>query len=237
MTLHLIGQLATHRGLVQQRDAVGTLDSWTMPANAYVRQQRRVPLLVEHDWQVGEVQYLQRSRASGLLMVATADDNIADLLRDHEWHLSAGVRCHETGFSAHGSEFGLATLREMSLVGRPANVGTGKVHWSTAAGAPHGLPLNWRSCWEEAHEAMPGYKYRRHDGLRIHDVDELDLYDEVMTDPESARAKIRATLPAVMPKPQPKRGSVRLHGKWLDEEQSARLIDALTNDDGTLSLT
>ena len=50
MTLTVIGQAATSRGLAEQYDLAGTPDPFTLPANQYRHlQPARIPVLVQHD--------------------------------------------------------------------------------------------------------------------------------------------------------------------------------------------
>lgn len=238
MTITVIGQLTTNHGLVQQRDRAGDMDAWTMPAPSYLREQPAVvPVLMDHDWgwPVGAVGHLERSRADGLLMVArVANDDLGDLLADGPWFLSGGVRCAPTGVM----QYGLAKLREVSIVRRTANVNTRPIRWSRSdiardsGSEPHDMPLRWHDTWRRAHERMVGERYREKPAhLTIHDLDQLSIVDEVMTDPAAARRRAgrRPEPPAPAPAPEvPPPGSrVRFHGVWLDERRSAEVLDAL----------
>jgi hypothetical protein len=207
--LTVIGQLSTSEGLVQQRDGAGDPIPWTMRANSYLRDQKAgLPILMDHDpgWPVGGVGYLQRSAASGLLMVGRlADDSMADLLNDGDWYLSGGTNSHATGVM----EYGLATLREASLVRATGSIGTRPVCWSKTdiaknSGAQPPMPLFWRSCWDAAHVAMSSYRYKRAGRLPIVDIDELSLYDEAMTDPAAARRRAILMRAAALPPSRPK---------------------------------
>jgi hypothetical protein len=207
--LTLIGQVATHRGHACQYDRAGDPDPFVMRADQYLRDQPLLPLLMTHDptWPVGAVGYLQRSRSDGLLAVASVRDDMTDLLDRHDWYLSAGASCHAIGHDEYGSEeLGLVKMREISLVPRTANLSTRKVRWShtdvrtTGGGHPRDLPLSWHDALDGAHEAMSSYKHSLARSLRINDLDELDLRDEVFTDPASAKAMLRADLDAAKAK-------------------------------------
>lgn len=234
--ISFVGQLCTTAGLVQQRDLAGDPDPFTMTAVSYRREQPvPLPLVFDHDlsWPVGEVAYLERSRADGLLVVGRiARDDLADLL-DGEWYLSAGVRCVPSG----PLEFGHVRMHEVSLVRKPANVNTHPLHWAPsdiardAGSQPHGLPLNWRSTWGRAHEAMAARIYRRApDRLAIVDLDQLDAVDEIMTDPAAARRRVEAATAARPTPSAPDRSAeprVRLHGEWIYGARAAEVLDRL----------
>ncbi len=236
--LTLIGQIATSRGLIHQHDLAGNGDAWTLPTVAYERAQPRVPILVGHDrdWVVGEVAYYERSNIDGLMMVGTVRDDMADLLDGDDWHLSPEVACRRCG----PLEYGHGRIAEVSLVRRTASIGTSPIRYARhdiadAGGAPRGLPLRWHDTWARAGEAVSRYTYRRDDGLRIVDIDPLDLVDEVLCDPivaarVNAEAK-RRSAPTIRPTPARKVAAplVRVDGVWLNEAQSARVLARIEN--------
>jgi hypothetical protein len=239
MTTSLIGQVCTSRGLIQQYDLAGDADAWSLPAVAYERAQRRVPILVQHDetWPVGEVAYYERSKADGLMMVGTIRDDLTDLLDDDDWHLSPEIESRRCG----PFEYGHGKINEISLVRRTASIGTRPVRYARhdtvgGGGAPRGLPLRWYDIWDRAHEQMHSdrYTHRRDDSLRIHDIDPLDLVDEVLCDPEVA-ARVKAEAETIKqraavttpPPPKPDVPRVRYKGVWLDEQRSARIEELL----------
>lgn len=238
--LTVIGQVVADAGLVSQVDAWGGHEPYRLPATGYERNQPRpLPLRYQHHegFQLGEVGHLERSRASGLMAVATIPDNdLADLLADGPWFLSDKVACRSVGPLTKGG----ARLHELSLVRKSANVNTRPIRYArtdiarNAGGHPAGLPLNWRSTWDRAHKAMSAYAYRRADHLVIHDLDPADL--------DAARARLRAAVarpparPSAAPKP-PARSRVRLDGVWLDDRRAAQVLARMGYeyaDDGSL---
>jgi hypothetical protein len=132
---------------------------------------------------------------------------VADVLSDGDWFLSDSVNCRPIG----RDEMGRGRIRELSLVRETANMSTRPVRFSRGdvasgdCGRPSGLPLNWHSTWDRAaeHMASYGYRFNRADRLTIHDLDQLDTVDELLTDPAYA-ARMRAEAAAVRPKPTPK---------------------------------
>lgn len=219
MTITVIGQLATTAGLVQQRDLAGDADPWTMPAPSYLRQQPAVvPVLMDHDWgwPVGTVGHLERAEATGLLMVARlGNDDLGDLFADGDWFLSGGVRCAPTGVM----EYGQVRFREISLVRRTANLGTKPIRWSrsdiaTDSGSePHDMPLRWHDTWRRAHDRMVTERYREKPAhLTIHDLDQLSVVDEVLTDPAAARRRAGHRPEPPPPSPAPSVRPVGLVG-------------------------
>jgi hypothetical protein len=199
MALSIIGQVATPKGLIQQYDLAGNADAWTLPAVAYERAQRRVPILMDHDesWSVGEVAYYERSKIDGLMMVGTIRDDMDDLLDDGDWHLSPAVASRRCG----PCEYGQGKISELSLCRRTASLGTRPVCYARhdsfgGGGAPRGLPTSWHETWERAHEAISRdrYAHRRDDALRIVDVDELSIFDEWRTDRDAARSRLQSEL-------------------------------------------
>jgi len=223
-SLTLIGQVCSAEGLADQVDRAGGHYPSTLPAVSYLRQQAPVPVLVNHDpgFEVGRVTYLERSKSSGLLAVAQVRSDMVDMLRGHRWFLSDGVLCRRLG----PFERGFARLAEVSLVGRTASIGTRRAYWSLSDGQPDGMPVLWRSAWDRALEATTTYAGRRaleRGELRIHDVDPLDDWSEVMTDPVGARRRAVDALP-VEASPVP---LVRVHGTLLDAATSSRVLDLL----------
>jgi hypothetical protein len=234
----ILGTVATTKGHVVHRDLGGGVDPWTLPANSYETAQRRVPLLVGHDemFQIGTVVYYERSKVDGLLAVAQADDSFAEWLDDGEpWFFSPAVASRLCG----PLERNHGRISELSLVRHTATVNAAPVRWSLGI-APSRMPTRWYSTWDRATEAIAHdrYTHRRDDALRIHDLDELSLVDQVLTDPEvaarvaeqAAQAKRRAAMtPTPPPTPAPTSSAprVRLHGQMLGEAESARLIELL----------
>jgi hypothetical protein len=211
--LTVIGQVATRLGLVRQVDLAGDVDLWQLPAGSYLRDQPAdLPLLMRHDrsWRLGTVGHLERSAADGLMMVGqiTSGDDLADLLADGPWYLSAGVRTVPMG----GTEHGLARMHEVSLTRSPANCGLKPVRWSRSdlaldsGSQPAGLPLNWHDTWGRAHEAMSARRYRNApDRLTVVDVDELATRRRrALATPMPTRAT-RATTPKRATAPTMKR--------------------------------
>jgi hypothetical protein len=194
MTITLIAQVATPKGLIQHRDLAGDIDPWTLPANSYERAQRRVPVLVahDHDWCIGEVVYYERSRYDGLLAVAQLHTpGPLDTDDPDDWYVSPEVRSRRCGIV----DYGHGVIAELSIIRRTASIGTHPLRWSPNSGTPHGMPLRWHQTWQRAHAAIAHepYVYRRDDTLRIVDIDKLDLVDEVLCDPEvAARVKAEA---------------------------------------------
>jgi hypothetical protein len=198
MTATLIGQVCTAQGLIHQHDLAGNAYAWELPAVGYERAQHRVPIVVGHDetWQLGEAAYFERSRTDGLLVVARLHA-LGPIDDGHDWYLSPDVSSRPCGplESNHG------TIHELSVVPRTGSVNTRPLRWSphdlarSGGGEPRGLALRWRETWARAHEAINGdrYRYLRDDTLRIVDMDQLDLIDEVLCDPEvAARVKAEA---------------------------------------------
>jgi hypothetical protein len=191
--LSVIGQLATAKGQVQQRDLAGDPDPWVLPAASYMRDQpARIPILFGHDetWELGQVAHLERSPSTGLLAVATIADDLVDLL-DDEWFLSGGVRCVPTG----PLQFGHARLREVSLTRRPGSIGTRPMRWSRSATPPGGMPIRWFDTWDRAVERMTTDRYRPARHLTIAEVDEAQTAEPV------ARRAARDLLPRSKPTP------------------------------------
>jgi hypothetical protein len=232
----IIGQAATHAGLVQQRDLAGDPNPFTLRPAGYLREQPvPIPVHFDHDdtWLLGSVDYLERSNDDGLLVVGRiANDDLADVLDDGPWYLSARTRCVPLGTM----EYGLARIREVSLVRHPANLRIKPVRWArhdigTSAGSePHDMPLRWYDTWHRAHERLSGQRYRKMpEHLVIADIDPLDAFDEVLTDPAGAARHRAAATTAARPKPtppvRPDSPRVRLHGVWLDEVRSAEVLD------------
>jgi hypothetical protein len=184
----VLGQLATTRsgGLLQQRDLSGEVVEvdWRPPLG-YVRSQpTRIPVFVDHDpgWEVGEVGYLERSKANGLLALARVDDDIVELLNDGTcWYLSG----HVVALSLAPGHYERALLREVSLVRHTAIRGTRPIAWSPHSGAPCSMPFAWDETWSAGVEALAERKDRSDQRLVIHDIDGLDLVDEMLTDPAS----------------------------------------------------
>lgn len=240
--LTLIGQVVTPDGLVLKHDRAGEAVPYQLRANSYFRDQPWLPLHFDHDrtWQIGQCEYLERSRSTGLMMVGRIpDDSMGDFLAEHgPWYLSDSVDCRPIGTTVAVQ----GRLRELSLVRSSANLNTRPVAWSRIdiamdGGAQPPMPLPWRSCWDRAHQRMSTYAWRKADRLTVHDVDRLDVVDEVLTDPVAARRRAAvvdahaATAPAAAkppPKPQPSHaGQVRFEGAWLSPELSARFNDLL----------
>lgn len=211
MTISVIGQVCSSAGLVQEVDRAGDPIPWVMPANSYLRSQpARIPLYFDHDhsWEIGSVGHLERSRR-GLMAVGRITADVGDLLSDGDWWLSDQVWCRAVG----PLEKGHATMTELSLVRRTANLATRPVCWSRgdiatgSAGEPQ-MPLFWRDTWHRAAERMSAQRYRvapKH--LEIHDLDPLGIVDELLTDPVAARKLARsAPVPKVKAttRPQPK---------------------------------
>jgi hypothetical protein len=204
MSFMLIGQLATPQGYAVQYDRAGDAEHFAMPAVGFRRHQAPdIPLQLGHDGdRIGGVRYAERSKADGLLVVATVDrDEWADHLDEFgTWGLSPRVRCAPTGAPL---EYGYGRLTEVSIVKRPATRGTRPILWSkvelgSGGGDPLGMPLRWRSTWARAHEAASAGKYRRAaDHLTIVDLDPLDDLDEARTDPAGARRRAMADLKAM----------------------------------------
>jgi hypothetical protein len=234
--ISLIGQVVAHHGLVNGVDPVGAPEPYTLPANAYLRDQPAgLGLFFDHDtsWRIGDVEFLQRSRADGLMMVGrVVRDDLADLLLDGDWYLSDGVNCRATGPLMKGH----AQLREISLVRRSANVGSRPLRWARsdlgadAGSEPGNMPLNWYGCWTRAHEAIAARRYRRTpDRLAIVDLDPLGYVDEILTAPAATLAAARRRAEAAKPRPpvEPPGPLVRLHGVLLDARRSAEILDRL----------
>jgi hypothetical protein len=199
--LSLIGQLATSEGDVCHYDRAGDADYAKLPAGTFLRHQPPdIPVLMSHDptWPVGAVDWLDRStRGYGLLAIGRVRDDMADLLEDGPWFLSAGVRGR--AFTPHvWTEYERATLREVSLTRDPALMGARPITWCRSdlancggSGHPWGINPYWRDAWTRAGEHVIDSRYRPNPtNLVIHDVDQLDFAQEWATDPASARAEI-----------------------------------------------
>jgi hypothetical protein len=205
--LTVIGEVVRSAGLVQEVDHWGNPLPWTMPANAFLRDQKaRLPIVFNHDrsWPIGEVGYLERDRA-GLRMVGRLyRDDLDDLLDDGDWYFSDSVRCRPTG----PLERGHGVLEEISLVRRTANLGTRPIAWARgdiakgSSGQPP-MPLPWRSCWDRAAECMSTYAYQRADRLPIVDLDQLDVVDELLTSNGASVRRMRSGPPAPPTAPPP----------------------------------
>ncbi len=211
VTVSIIGQVCTSRGLCQQIDGLGQPEPYETPANRFFRSQPNpIPIHVNHqkDWKLGEVVHLERSQTTGLLAVAVLDADVEDYLRDHEWHFSDGISCRSSGVLGM-DKIGIK-LRELSLVAKTGNLGTRPIYASRGdiaqgtAGAPAGLPLRWHDAWKRAGERSSLARYRRRpESMEIHDVDRLSIVDEALTDPHGdiARMWIGSPPPApVLPK-------------------------------------
>ncbi len=215
VTVSIIGQVCTTRGLCQEIDGLGDPIPYETQAVRYLRAQPNpIPIHVNHakDWKLGEVVHLERSARDGLLAVAVLDADVEEYLSDHTWHYSDGISCRSSG--AGGMDKIGIRLRELSLVSRTANLSTKRVYTSRGdiaqgAGAPAGLPLFWYETWQRAGERASLARYRlRPETLLIHDVDRLALVDEALTDPNGdiARMWIGSPPPApVLPMARTKR--------------------------------
>jgi hypothetical protein len=183
---YLIGEVATSRGLIMQRDIAGGAESWELPANSYERVQRRVPVLVDHDpgWEIGEVAYYERSKRGLVAVAHLHSPGPLDDADDRAWYFSPSVTSTRCG----PFEWNHGKINELSLVRRTASIATHPCAWSPHSGAPHNMPLPWFETWARAHEAITDdrYRHRRDDALRIVDVDPLSLVDEVLCDGEVA---------------------------------------------------
>lgn len=178
MTWTIIGQVATASGRSQQFDLAGVGSPFTLPAANFRPMQPRLRLLHDHDetWDLGGqgVVHLERSAVDGLLCVATIDVDLSEMLANGEWFMSGGVRTTPTGAPL---EFGHGKLHEVSLVRKPAMLGTHPLRWSRtnivtdSGGAPHGLPMRWHDTWQRAHQRATSYRFQRADFLLIEDVD------------------------------------------------------------------
>jgi hypothetical protein len=195
--ISVIGRMVARGGHVRQVDRAGDVNPYVLAPESYLRRQPAgLKLHIDHDttWPIGEVVHLERSN-SGIMMMGRVHDDLASLLRDHQWWLSDSVTCRRRGVIEYGS----ATLTEISLVGRTANMCTPPIRWSPSdiavhdGGAPWGLPLAWHGTWHRAHERLVGAKYKRAAAtLDILDLDPLGIVDEVLTDPEAARQRVEA---------------------------------------------
>jgi hypothetical protein len=193
MTIMLLGQVVRPEGMTLHANALGEVDdAAVIPAVAFMRRQPAdLGVHFDHDqtWRLGRVSYLERSDRHGLMAMATIDADIGDLLDEHgPWYWSDGITCKRLGQSIYRHQ---AQLREISLVRRSGNCGTPPVVWSPHSGEPP-MPLLWRSTWQRGLAAIAYAKYHRSDTLDIVDRDPLGIVDEVMTDPDTARAKARA---------------------------------------------
>jgi hypothetical protein len=218
MTISLIGQVTTSAGLVRG------VDPYDMPAASYrPRQRAALPLRIDHDktWQVGTVGHLERSRASGLMLVGRIDDDsMADMLEDGPWYLSDSTACLRTGLM----EYGGGSLVEVSLVRQSANLNTRPLCWTVgdiafnSCGRPP-MPLLWHDTWKRAEASMGRQRYRQApDHLTILDIDGPgDLLEGVghsRTAASTAKVESRA-------------GCVTLNGTRLNAQQSDLVLDLL----------
>lgn len=241
--LTVLGQVVAPEGLAVHLDALGDAASATIaPALAYKRHQAvDLPVYLDHDtsWRLGSGKYLLRSERLGLMAVAVLDADVEDLLADGPWFWSDSITSHRLGDTLYRTS---VELRELSLVRATANCRTSPVVWAnvdiatSGGGAQPPMRLAWRSVWERAAQALEGQRYRRAaQHLSIVDLDPLDPVSEILTDPDAARQ--RAAARPTRPSPTPAHGRVRLDGRWLDEKQSARVLDLMgyeTASDGTL---
>ena len=207
MSATVIGQICTSAGLVQEVDGAGTPFPYRTPANRYLRAQPIAPVHLNHanDWKLGEVIHYDRSQRGGLLGVAYLPGDVEDLLAAHPWSWSDGVSCRRSG--PGGMDKHHVLIRELSLVGHTANIGTRPVYFARGdiadgIGAPTGLPLSWRECWSRAAERASSARYRlRPDHLDIFDVDRLETLDELLTDPSYALKMLKESEPPPPPAP------------------------------------
>jgi hypothetical protein len=180
MTTTILGQVVTTAGMVHSANEWGEVDDvvWC-PASAYVKEQPpELPVYFDHrrsdlgDWgKLGQVGYLERSAAWGLMAVATLS---ADVELDGGWYWSDSITCRRQGQSLRRSE---AVLSELSLVRRTGNCQTravvavpGDLARGTAT-QPRHMPSAWDDTWKRAAAAMSADRFRSVRHTEIHDTD------------------------------------------------------------------
>jgi hypothetical protein len=213
--LTVVGQVATPDGIMCHHDRDGKTKVSRLPPIGFLREQRKVPLMIGHNDTVGRVVDLQRSDKLGLMCVATIDSqprlgsptpirntyNIAPLypLPTHndeyvaeqlgwgDWYFSPTAEAR----SISPANLERATLREVSLVQNPANINLDPVRWrpidiADGYGPPSDWSWPWKNTWSRACERVNHHGYRYSDRLLIDELDELNQVDECITTGDTA---------------------------------------------------
>jgi hypothetical protein len=214
--LTVIGPLAAPDGIMRHRDRDGKSKVSRLPPVGYLREQRKVPLMIGHNETVGRVVDLQRSDKLGLMCVATIasqprlgsptpirntfnvapiyplpthnDEYVAELLGGgDDWYFSPTADARSISPGHHER----ATLREVSLVPNPASINLDPVRWvptdiADGSGPPRDWSWPWKDTWKHAYERVNHHGYRYSDRLLIDDLDELDPVDECITTGDTA---------------------------------------------------
>ena len=228
--ISLIGQIVSPLGLAQHVDLAGQVHHSAMPAEAFLRAQpAEVPVYFDHDdtWDLGgRVVHLERSRAGGLLAVATVGNaDLGDLLDDGPWFLSA--RTNTWADDQMPGARTCAQLVEVSMVRETANMAALPIVWVhgdiATTGAPLApMPSSWRSAWSNAHQSLRASRYRAApEHLEIVDLDPLDQVrtvdqaDELMAQLEAAVIRTtptpRRTRPPAKARTAPRPAGVVAH--------------------------
>lgn len=188
-TATVIGRI-TRTGHYRQHDRYdGTTRYGTLPPERYATEVGTVPIRLEHDrhWQIGELAYIERSRALGLMAVARIDRELLGDT-DGDWYWSPGVRSYEDTDDVTNTARAIH-LRELSLVRHAGHIGAYPVRitpvdLSADTGSSiRNLPPAWHDVTTRAHTVL---QRRYRDPVTIVDVDLEDLVTR-------ARANLKPT--------------------------------------------
>ncbi len=137
---------------------------------------RPMPILVDHDWAVGEIVHLERSASDGLVGAGTIKSDVVDLFADGDWWFSPAVRAVPSG-QPFGFEH--AVIKHMALTRTPASVNTRAIRLAPFditvddGFGPVGLKPSYHDTLHRAHVLSSSYAYQRSAEITVLDVEHI----------------------------------------------------------------
>jgi hypothetical protein len=247
-----VGQVCTAEGHAQYLDSLDRVCeiAWC-PGINYARTQPVAGVSIGHDesWVVGTTVAYQRSQRTGLLAALTVRADHEDFLsKGGDWGLSP--RLHKE--APNPMHWERAVINDLSIVRRPANVGTRPLRYAPLDSSlpPRGLPPGGEELWLKAKELASMARYRSAPTtLEITDLDELSIPELMATDKPAGRRALDAAVAARRERnaaqlvgvaetgrvhrrtaSAPSSGSVRWNGEWLSPALSSKVLDMVDFD-------
>jgi len=156
--ISFVGELRSASGWARQYDREGREVIYGVAPALFAREQHfPMPVLIDHDLTavVGRIEHIEVAPGGALACVGRVWHS--GILDGGDWYLSGRW---------HRGDAGLL-LQEVSVVRDPAVVGVRPLRWveydlqTGGGGAPHGLPLAWRTVWDHAGEQMAARRWRK----------------------------------------------------------------------------